>query len=315
MPSWSELVDEVKAAGSTHDLIRRKYLEQLHTITGRNVIVYYSAFLQKTAPRPTALPGLSVNDSDINGLMATIYNLDKPKGLDLVLHTPGGGIAATEAIVTYLRSVFGINIRAIVPQLALSAGTMIALACKEVIMGKHSSLGPIDPQVGGVPAHAIVEEFTRAKEEIVVNPANVAVWQPIIAKYNPTLISQCEKAIEMADAMVRDWLLSGMFAASDDAEEKANAILGYLAKPAASKTHDRHVSLAKAEELGLVAVPLESAMGTAQASQDFQSAVLTVHHACMLTLAQTDTSKLIENHEGIAHQSQIEGSTTTLSQV
>ena len=41
---------------------------------------------------------------------------------------------------------FGTDIRAIVPQLALSAGTMVALACKEIIMGKHSSLGPIDPQ-------------------------------------------------------------------------------------------------------------------------------------------------------------------------
>lgn len=55
-------------------------------------------------------------------------------GLDLILHTHGGQIAATESIVHYLRSIFGNNIRAFIPQLAMSAGTMIALSCKEIIM-------------------------------------------------------------------------------------------------------------------------------------------------------------------------------------
>ena len=47
MPNWKELMEEVKAAGSTHDVIRRKYLQQLHEVTARNIIVYYSGWLQK----------------------------------------------------------------------------------------------------------------------------------------------------------------------------------------------------------------------------------------------------------------------------
>ena len=43
---------------------------------------------------------------------------------------------------------------------------MIACACREILMGKHSSLGPIDPQLGGVPAHGVIEEFERAIKEI-----------------------------------------------------------------------------------------------------------------------------------------------------
>ena len=77
--------------------------------------------------------------------MTCIHGMDCSKGLDLVLHTTGGSPAAAEAIVNYLRAKFGNDIRVIVPQLAMSAGTMIACSAKQIIMGKQSSLGPIDP--------------------------------------------------------------------------------------------------------------------------------------------------------------------------
>ena len=142
MPNWNEILNEIKAAGSTHDVVRRRYLSALQQLTRRNVIIYYSGWLQKPN-----LAGVEVNDADKNGFMSVIHQLDRSIGLDLVLHTPGGDPAATESLVNYLHAMFGTDIRAIVPQLALSAGTMLACACKEVVMGKHSSLGPIDPPV------------------------------------------------------------------------------------------------------------------------------------------------------------------------
>ena len=77
------------------------------------------------------MPVLQVNDNDKNGFMATIHQLDRSCGLDLLLHTPGGEAAAAESLVHYLRQMFGNDIPAIIPQLAMSAGTMIALSCKE----------------------------------------------------------------------------------------------------------------------------------------------------------------------------------------
>ena len=133
MPNWNEILNEIKAAGSTHDVVRRRYLSALQQLTRRNVIIYYSGWLQKPN-----LVGVEVNDADKNGFMSVIHQLDRSIGLDLVLHTPGGDPAATESLVNYLHSMFGTDIRAIVPQLALSAGTMLACACKEIIMGKHS---------------------------------------------------------------------------------------------------------------------------------------------------------------------------------
>lgn len=244
------------------------------------------------------LTGTEVNDSDKNGFMATIHQLDRSKGLDLLLHTPGGDVAATESLVDYLRSMFGTDIRAIVPQLALSAGTMIALSTKQVVMGKHSSLGPIDPQIGGLPAHGIIEEFNKAKEEISQDASTIPVWQPIIAKYPPTFVGECAKAIDWADVMVRNWLVSGMFADRDDPKAAAEKVMSELASHALTLSHSRHISAEKATELGIEVASLE-------ADEALQEAVLTVHHACIQTLAETPAFKIIENHNGIAFISSV----------
>lgn len=159
MPSWAELLKEVTQS-KDFDGLRRKYLAALATTTKRNVIAYYSGWLQKE------LRGrmVSICDSDMDGFMTAVHKLDRAKGLDLLLHTPGGEINATEAIVNYLRYAFKNDIRVIVPQISMSAGTMMALASREIWMGMHSSLGPIDPQVNGAPAHGIRDEFKKAAQ-------------------------------------------------------------------------------------------------------------------------------------------------------
>ncbi len=94
--------------------------------------------------------------------MAMCHELNVENGLDLILHTPGGDVAATESIIDYLNNIFDGNIRAIIPQLAMSGGTMIACSCKEIVMGKQSSGGPVDPQINSVPAHGVISEFKNA---------------------------------------------------------------------------------------------------------------------------------------------------------
>ena len=136
MPSGHTILEEIKKSGSTHDIIRRNYLKSLSSLTGRNTIAYYSGWLQKPN-----IPGLHVNDADKNGFMTAIHQMDRKKGLDLILHTPGGETAATESLVDYLFSMFGTNIR---PSFQRPPVHMIACSCREIIMGKHSSLGPID---------------------------------------------------------------------------------------------------------------------------------------------------------------------------
>ncbi|GAB4099427.1 SDH family Clp fold serine proteinase [Sinomonas halotolerans] len=292
MPSWTSIRTETSAAGSTHDVIRRQYIKRLADYTGRNVIVYYSGWLEKATLQAQGLQGFEVNDSDKNGFMATIHEMDRDKGLDLLLHTPGGNVAATESLVDYLKAMFQ-NVRVIVPQLAMSAGTMIALSASSIVMGKHSSLGPIDPQIGGVAAHGIVEEFQRAHREVREDPGTIPIWQPIIAKYSPTLIGECEKAISWANEMVKRWLMEGMFSGEDDPGQAADRVISELASHALTLSHDRHISLANAQRLGLNVEELEG-------DPELQDCVLSVHHSCIQTLAETPAFKIIENQNGIA---------------
>ena len=164
MPSWATILKEIdsknkekEAAGEPVNEIRRKYLHQLSDLTKRNVIAYYSGWQYKPDD-----PACYISDFDKNGLMNAVHELDRDLGLDLLLHTPGGSFAATESLVDYLHKMFGTNIRCFIPQMAMSGGTMIACACKEIFMGKQSNIGPIDPQFNGFPAHGVIEEFNEA---------------------------------------------------------------------------------------------------------------------------------------------------------
>lgn len=242
--------------------------------------------------------GFELNDEDKNGFMSAIHGLDRSKGLDLILHTPGGEIAATESLVDYLRSMFGNDIRAVAPQISMSAGTMIACSSKQIIMGKHSSLGPIDPQINGIPTHGIIEEFNRAFQEIEKSPAAVPIWQPIIAKYNPTLIGECEKAIKWSNDMVKEWLKTGMFYVDENSDSKADKVISELGNHALTLSHNRHISINKAKSIGLKVIALEE-------NDDLQEAILSVHHACIQTLESTPAMKIIENHNGIAYIKQV----------
>ena len=196
------------------------------------------------------------------------------------------------------------DIRVIVPQLAMSGGTMMACSANRILMGKHSSLGPIDPQFvtpyGQIAAHGILEEFQKAYEEIKADQAKVFVWQPIISKYMPTMIGECQKAMAWAETIVRDRLAARMLASiTDDAQRTAriNQIVENLGNHSISLSHARHLSYAKCNEIGLVVERLED-------DQNLQETVLSIHHAMMHTLASTFASKIFYNHKGAANTHQ-----------
>ncbi len=206
MPDFNALLAELGAVNV--DSLRRKYLKNLSVYTGRSVIAYYSSWLQKQTDSPQKV---AITDGDMTGFMSCINGLDKKKGLDLILHTPGGEVNATEALVTYLRAMFGKDVRTLVPQLAMSAGTMIALSSREIWMGKHSSIGPIDPQVGGVPAHGIVEEWERANKEVTKTPALINVWEPILRRYHPLLLASARRPFKWPTKSSATGLRTGLF--------------------------------------------------------------------------------------------------------
>lgn len=293
MPAWGSVLAEIgaKQQGGQQavDVVRRKYLKRLHAHTGRNVIAYYSGWLF----RPPTTPNLSVGDDDMNAFMAAVHQLKRDKGLDLILHTPGGDIAATEALVKYLWVMFDKNIRVIVPQLAMSAGTMIACAASSIVMGKQSSLGPIDPQIGGVPAQGVLDEFQMAVESIKQDPASTPLWQQIVSRYHPSFLNECVQAITWSRTMVHGWLCENMFGGDPQHTATAQNIVDFLGDHSATAAHARHIPLSKCEEIGLKIEKLED-------DKKLQDLVLTVHHAYMHTFSMSPAIKVIENQLGVA---------------
>lgn len=291
MSNWNEILKEIKEQdiGNPLDVVRRNYIANLYKLTNRNVICYYSGFLSNHNH-----PDIGINDTDVSGFMTAIHKLDKSKGLDLIIHTPGGEVTATEAIGNYLREVFHGDIRVIIPQLAMSGGTMLSCIGKEIIMGKHSNIGPVDPQFGGIPCYGVIQEFENAKIEIAKNPATIPLWQMIINKYHPTFIGQCYKAIELSNELIQEWLQSGkMFENDEQKDKKIKSIIKYLNNNAETKIHSRHISNIKAKEIGLKVIDLED-------DDNFQDAVLSIHHCYMHTFSKSNAVKIIENHKGIA---------------
>ena len=283
MPSWSEILTQVDLysnPGVELDKKRVEYINKIYSITNRNIIAYYSGWLKK----PDA-PHVSIDDQDKNAFMTAVHRLDKDKGLDLVLHTPGGDIAATESIVAYLKSIFKGDIRALIQQNSMSAGTMMAMSCKEIIMGEQSSLGPIDPQMGGVACQAVIDEFQKAVREVAANPASLGLWQTIISKYHPTFLTACENAINWSGELAEQWLQEAN--PNIDVQKVKDVFLNHKN----SYSHSRHLSKQDCKATGLNIVDLE-------ANPELQDAVLSLHHCYMILFDKFPISKIVENHIG-----------------
>lgn len=280
-----------KSAGQ--DIIRRRYLTELQKYTGNDTIVYATAFPCNISGVPSS--ALSIGLNDIQGFMTCLNGLNGKK-LDLIIHSPGGSLEATEQIVQYLRAKYD-YIRALIPQNAMSAATMLACARDEIIMGKQSAIGPIDPQMSltktngltySLPAHSILADFKKAKEEIAEDPRVAAAWAPRLLEIPNGFLDLCDKTIELSKAKVAEWLDEYMF---KDSDKHGSAIAEWLGDFYEHKTHSRPINYLLAREKGLRVTLLED-------DQMLQEKVLSVFHATLVTFDVAPCVKIIENHLG-----------------
>jgi Serine dehydrogenase proteinase len=293
MPSWVELVGTFGAQkpDERQNWVVNNLAGALTTISGlrggRNVIFYSSAFLQK--------PGLAghwtaVTMEDLNGLMACFHGMDFGKGLTLILHTPGGDVAATQSVVSYIHSKFE-TVECIVPTYAMSAGTMIALSTSNIVMGRQSQLGPIDAQFqlqggGQISAGAVVAQFKEATRDIGNDLNKAHVWAPILQSLGPSLYQQAVYALDFGRSMVRRWLEERMFKGREDAAEKAETAANYFNATDDHKLHGRRIDREEARSKDLSIEDLE-------ANQELQEAVLTAYHLMTLLFEISPATKVM----------------------
>lgn len=290
MPSWSELHDDLEKIRPEQ---RSKFIadESLKFVTSialhydRNVLFYASSFLQK--PHVQGL-FTSINMEDINGFMTGLHGMDFSKDLLLILHTPGGLAEAAQTIVDYLRSKFD-NIDVLVPTYAMSAGTMIALGCDRILMGRQSQLGPTDPQliVGNrsFSAHSIVEQFDEAKQEISVNPVLAHAWAPVLRSFGPALLQEARKSISYGKTLVKDWLENYMFSGFPQPTVLAANVTDYFGGHMHG-SHGRRIDRNDARNQQLKIIDLEN-------DPNLQDDVLTLYHLVTIAFEQGPAIKTV----------------------
>ncbi len=132
----------------------------IESLRQRPLIVYASKFLDALPNTPNF-----IDISDIDGFTDLVQSIKDSESVDVLLHSPGGTPDATERIVHILRNKFK-GVHFLVPHSAYSAATMLALSGNTVTLHPSATLGPIDPQINGIPARSIKKGFERVKEII-----------------------------------------------------------------------------------------------------------------------------------------------------
>ena len=175
---------------------------------------------------------------DAQTIIAAIKETPSDVPIDLVLHTPGGLVLAAMQIARAVEA-HKAKVTVYVPVYAMSGGTLIALAADEIVLGEFSVLGPIDPQIAGLPAASIV----KARDS-----------KPIAEVFDLTLVlaDVSEKALAQVKRGAVELLTPRMEQAA------AEALAAKLA--GGHWTHDYALTASEAAELGLpvkVAMPNE----------------------------------------------------------
>jgi len=253
MSTWNQIREEFQNA--QHKDIRMKYAKAVSRITKRNLLIYASEFT--SGSRPPQLTSLSPDDKIFFG--DAIRSLDPQKGIDVLIESPGGIAEVAEAIAKMLWSSFT-SVRFIVPSMAKSAATLLALSGEKILMDEQSELGPIDPQMpvrqpnGEIrysPAHLIIQQFQTLLGTVAQHQIIGQRLAPFLQIYFPSLLQECQNAIELSKQISRELLLNYMFRGQTEAQSKADRISNELGEFKNFLSHGRSINIDEAKSLGI----------------------------------------------------------------
>jgi ClpP class serine protease len=202
---------------------RRSILSRLEQERGTKAIT----LIHRVEPWDEEERYITIEDSEF--VLAQIRHTSRDTPIDLIVHTPGGLALAAEMIAMALRD-HPAKVTAIIPFYAMSGGTLIALAADEILMERYATLGPVDPQIMGYPAAALLR---------------VLAQKPIAAVSDETIVRAevAKLAVQTVRRFVR-WLLEDRLP-EQQAEELAEFLTGgYLA-------HDTPITLDAIAGFGL----------------------------------------------------------------
>jgi len=173
--------------------------------------------------------GRHIDIEDSEQVLRAIRLTDPNVPIDIVLHTPGGLVLATEQIAHAIKN-HPAKVTVFVPHYAMSGGTLIALAADEIVMDPNAVLGPVDPQIGSYPAASILSAVAK---------------KPVAELDDQTLIlaDVSEKALKQVHGLIMKILADKM------PPEKAAEITDQLST--GRWTHDYPITCEELKQMGL----------------------------------------------------------------
>jgi len=170
-----------------------------------------------------------INIEDSEHVLRAIRLTPDDLPIDLVLHTPGGLVLASEQIARAIQR-HPAKVTVFVPHYAMSGGTMISLAADEIIMDENAVLGPVDPQLGNFPAASIVEAVRQKGKDKVDDETLI-------------MADISSKALVQVEEFILELLKEKM--PEENAREVAKAL------STGQWTHDYPITFEKLQNLGL----------------------------------------------------------------
>jgi len=240
--SYQEIQDYIAPLSEFNPFtLRAETFRRIETLTKIPLICYVT----KTTNLPSNVPAY-IDDNDLTGFGDLVSHVDG-KSVDIVLISNGGSAEVTERIVSLLRERFE-KIRFILPGNAYSAATLMCFAGDEIVMDSLATLGPIDPQINGIPARAILRSFENLEKRMKAEgPQGITAYLPLIQKYDLHLLEICRSAEELSTELARSWLGKYFLKGS----EKVDDVVNFFASYDHHKSHGRGITRQVARENGL----------------------------------------------------------------
>ncbi len=289
---WLNFLEEFQQPGRTPEDInanfnlsnlRSECYKEIERIRERPLIVYASRFV--TDP----VNGSSIELSDVDAFIDLVRSVPSDvKAIDVLLHSPGGDAAATERIVNVLRQRFN-EVHFLIPHSAYSAATMLALSGDTITLGMFATLGPIDPQINGIPARSIINGFNKVKKEIT--PETISAYIPLLERITVELLEICSDAAELSKELVETWLASYMFRDKEIDSSHLGIISDYFADYERHLTHSRPIFIDKISSFGLKIY---------QANNELDSLLWDAYIQIEGYFSLGRASKLFENNYGVS---------------
>ena len=245
-----DLMDELKNIPKQHIKLIKEYEEKYR----RNLFCYNTLL---------GHPAGSIHDIDsqiLENLFRSVDISKYGKRLDLIINSPGGLPESAEKIIQTIKAYFK-SFRAIIPNMAMSAATLVCMGADKILMSDTSRLGPIDPQMIFTtkeghqvmrPAKVFIDAYTIVLQNAIEAISKGAPPQPfyrLLDNQDPSWIMQCIKARKATEILAKKFLKINML--SDKTDSEIDKVVKFFFDVGDTFTHGKLINADEAILAGL----------------------------------------------------------------